>query len=109
MTTERRTEASVKTAVESLEGLLNAQSDKTLSDLDRLEQSNRMAIERISTMNQAAGGLATDSEFLKENNLEILKYVKQVDVISDDILRLERFVKEMDEWSRELAIKVKRL
>lgn len=109
MTTERRTEASVKTAVESLEGLLNAQSDKTLSDLDRLEQSNRMAIERISTMNQAAGGLATDSEFLKENNLDILKYVKQVDVISDDILRLERFVKEMDEWSRELAIKVKRL
>lgn len=99
----------MKTAVESLEGLLNAQSDKTLSDLDRLEQSNRMAIERISTMNQAAGGLATDSEFLKENNLDILKYVKQVDVISDDILRLERFVKEMDEWSRELAIKVKRL
>lgn len=109
MASERRTESSVKTAVESLESLLNSQSDKTLSELDRLEQNNRSATQRVMTMNQAAEGLATDGEFLKENNLEITKYVEQVNLVSDDIVRLEQFVKEMEEWSRELTVKVKRL
>jgi ubiquinone biosynthesis protein UbiJ len=106
---ERRAEYSVRSAVSSLQDLLTSQSETTVRNLQRLESKNLTAIDRYKEMNTAAEGLAADGDFLRTNNEEIARYIGQVDDVSNGIERLERLVQEMNEWSKELAVKVKRL
>lgn len=109
MAYERRTEKAVKSAIESLTEVLNGSCDKTLSEIRQLESLNRASAVKYASMNSAAEGLEADADFLKETNREIKKYVEQVDLVSTEVSRLEALVAEMDEWSAELAVKVKRL
>ena len=96
-------------AVESLENTLRGQSGRTVTEIEHLEDYNKAAARRYSAMNEAAGGLTADAEFLQQNSAEIAKYIHHVEDLSAEVSKLEALVKQMDEWSRELAVKVKRL
>lgn len=109
MAYERRTETIAKSAIESLTEVLTGNSDKTASDIRHLESLNRASAAKYASMNSAAEGLNADADFLQDTNREIKKYVDQVDLVSNEVARLEALVAEMDEWSAELAVKVKRL
>lgn len=104
-----RSEAALDTAMASLGTVLRTQSDKTRDALSRLEVCNRAATDRYVALNSAAEGLSADGTFLRANNEEIARYVRQVDDVSLEIERLEKLVGQMDAWSKELAVKARRM
>lgn len=106
---QRHAEEPVKSAVDSLREWLDTQSGSTVQALEKMEQHNRNASQHYTVLNGAAEGLKADGVFLIDTKAEITKYVKQLDDASNEVQRLELLVKEMDEWSKELSIKVKRL
>ncbi|KAF3933435.1 hypothetical protein ABW19_dt0210333 [Dactylella cylindrospora] len=99
----------VQTVLASLENLIEADSSAILGDLDLLHKINEGARERYKAMTEAAMGLETDSQYLRERYAELKKYTKQVDDIDERVGDLEKLVKELDEWCSELEVKVKRL
>lgn len=103
------TEVAVKSAVASLQELLHHQSDTLTETVVKLEKENKAAVEHYTRLNDAAQGLKADGVFLKDTKSEISKYVEQVSEVTKEVTRLEDLIKEMDEWSKELSIKVKRL
>lgn len=77
--------------------------------LEEVIESNKTTAERYATMNEAATGLENDAQFIATTNASIQEYCNQVDEIHAQTKRLEQLVSEMDEWSRELSVKMKRL
>ncbi|EWC47550.1 hypothetical protein DRE_03170 [Drechslerella stenobrocha 248] len=56
----------VQTVISSLENLIEADSSAILGDLDLLHKINEAARDRYKAMTDAAIGLETDSEYLRE-------------------------------------------
>lgn len=109
MTQHRATEAAIRDAVKELEATVEFHTDKTLVEVRQLEEVNRAHVQRYAKLNQAAAGLDTDGIFIQDTGSEIAKYVEQVDEVAIEVTRLQALVAEMDEWSKELSIKVQRL
>ena len=106
---QARADTAVRHAVSAIQDDMGGQTDVTIAELQKLESHNRAAIARYSDMNQAAEGLVADQGFLKDNQDEIRRYIGQVDDVLNEVSRLELRVREMDDWTTELEIMVKRL
>ncbi|CCX32098.1 biogenesis of lysosome-related organelles complex-1, subunit 2 [Pyronema domesticum] len=99
----------VNDTLASLENLIRLDTESTVGDLDLLVRVNKHAAERYKAMTDAAEGLETDSEHLKAKYAEVQKYVKQVDELDERVTDLEAIVRELEEWTGELEIKVRRI
>lgn len=106
---QHQSETSIKSAVDSLQDLLDSQTDTTIQGLVALEEENKVVFQHYASLNEAAEGLKADGVFLQDTRSEITKYVEQLNDVANEVERLEVLVKEMDEWSKELSIKIKRL
>ncbi|KAH0614678.1 uncharacterized protein H6S33_000314 [Morchella sextelata] len=105
----QKTSNSVNDVLASLENVIRADTEATIGDLDLLNRINLHAKERYQAMANAAEGLQTDSEYLTQKYADIEKYKNQVDVLDERVGDLEAVVKELEEWTGELEIKVRRL
>ncbi|BFZ58224.1 hypothetical protein PYCC9005_005286 [Savitreella phatthalungensis] len=85
------------------------QSTSRCAALDRLTDENESSVEAYERMNAAAGGLNVDGAFLREKQAEIAKYVAQADDLLEKVASLGKLVDQMDEWSKELVVKMRRL
>ncbi|KAF8539915.1 biogenesis of lysosome-related organelles complex-1, subunit 2 [Trichophaea hybrida] len=109
MAAQRSPTSAVNDTLATLESLIRLDTEATVGDLDLLVRVNKHAAERYKAMADAAEGLETDSEHLRVKYAEVTKYVKQVDELDERVSDLEAIVKELEEWTGELEIKLRRI
>ncbi|RPB05555.1 hypothetical protein L873DRAFT_806290 [Choiromyces venosus 120613-1] len=105
----QKTANNVNDVLATLENVIRADTEATVGDLDLLNRINLHATERYKAIADAAVGLETDSEYLGQKYAEIEKYKQQVDNLEERVGDLEAIAKELEEWTGELEIKVRRL
>jgi len=109
MAAQRSPTNAVNDTLATLESLIRLDTEATVGDLDLLVRVNKHAAERYKAMADAAEGLETDSDHLRAKYAEVTKYVKQVDELDERVSDLEAIVKELEEWTGELEIKLRRI
>ncbi|KAF8420141.1 biogenesis of lysosome-related organelles complex-1 subunit 2-domain-containing protein [Tirmania nivea] len=101
---------SIPALLRTLQTTLQSDTLTTLSDLDLLQRVNTHAAAQYKAMADAAqGGLGGDLGYLQQKYGDIARYAAQVDGITAKVDELERVVRELDEWTGELEVKVRRL
>lgn len=99
----------LQSAFTALRQVVDADSDVTVGSLEMCERINLNATNRYMNLADAAGGLDNDREHLVRTNEEIDKYCDQIDDLAARVEVLEAIAKEVDEWSQELEVKVRRI
>lgn len=95
--------------VKAAENLIDAQTDYTVTWLDSLETVNRQQTGKYKQLAESTKGLENDREYLEGLNNENARYVDQLKQVRGHLDTLEKLVGEVDEWSKELEVKVRRM
>lgn len=103
------TASSSENAFKAFERLVEADTDSTVAGLEMSERVNLNTANKYMNYNDAAMGLEIDREYLKKTFQDIKKYSNQVDDIVSHIDKLENITQQVDEWSKELDVKSRRI
>ncbi|KAA8910330.1 hypothetical protein TRICI_004128 [Trichomonascus ciferrii] len=96
-------------AFKAFERLVEADTECTVAGLEMSERVNLNTANKYMNYNDAATGLDIDAEYLKKTHNSIRRYCKQVDDIVLHIDQLEKITQQVDEWSKELDVKSRRI
>lgn len=95
--------------VKAVEHLVDAQTDYTVAWLDSLEDVNRQQTKKYKLLADSSKGLENDRVYLEGLNNETARYAEQLKQVDGHLDTLEKLVGEVDEWSKELEVKVRRM
>ena len=68
------------------------------------EEKNREVLAGYVDLNHASRILESD-----DTRNDIARHIKSIDEVEESVKKLQVLISEMDEWSKELSVKIQRL
>lgn len=100
---------SVPNALQKLQRTVEADTEVMIGELELMERANINASTKYSALADKAEDLVSTSSSIKKTNEDIKERLAQLDEIVENVDVLEHLAAEMEEWSRELEVKLRRL
>lgn len=99
----------VQQALQALQRSVEADTEVMIGEMEVMERANINSSGKYARLVDNAQDLVTMSSAIKSTANDIKERLVQLDEIISEVDRLELLAVEIDEWSRELEIKLRRL
>lgn len=102
-------QTSIKVAYECVKKILELDTENVVSDLNIMESVNNVSILRFRDLELYCSDMKANSEIIRKSEESLKKTLPMLNEIEKNIDNLYSVVTEMNEWSKELEVKSKRI
>lgn len=102
-------QTSIRIAYECVKKILELDTDNVVSDLNIMESVNNVSILRFRDLELYCSDMKANSEIIRKSEESLKKTLPMLNEIEKNVDNLYSLVTEMNEWSKELEVKSKRI
>lgn len=93
---------------ECIKKILELDTQSTIIDMNMMESINNAAILKYRDVESYVDSIEKDAAVVHDSQLQLAQAGGKLSVLECRVAKLERLVNELDEWSSELEVKVRR-
>ena len=99
----------IKESIANLTKIIENDTDISLIDLNLIQQLNTQKTLNLMKVETKLDQILNESKQITQINEELVGTLDKLNTLEGQINSLEQIAKEMDEWSKELQVKARRI
>ncbi|ODV62083.1 uncharacterized protein ASCRUDRAFT_33085 [Ascoidea rubescens DSM 1968] len=99
----------IKDSITNITRIIENDTDISLIDLNLIQQLNTQKTLNLMKLERKLDLILNESKQITQINEDLTNTLTKLNVLENQVNHLERIAKEMDEWSKELQVKSRRI